>query len=343
MELKPNYRRLLTTINHEEPDRVPMMEFLVDPPLKEAVLGRPVETVADEVEFWHTAGYDYAFLWPLYDMPGLTNVMLDFDEENPESIESMEHGVIRCMADVEAYPWPDAESFDFSDWVEAARILPAGMGIMTGESGTFSRPWTLMGFENFSYALVDQPDVIDELFNRVGSHHCAMMRRLVTLPKVFALLLCSDMAYTEGTMVSPKQLRQYLFPWIEEMTSIAHGAGMPFILHSDGRLYDVLEDLIAIGVDAINPIEPKAMDINFLKEEYAGRLAIFGNIDLGSTLVLGTPDDVRAEVRQRIIDLAPGGGYGVSSSNSIARYVPAENYHAMREATFEYGRYPIDP
>ena len=142
-------------------------------------------------------------------------------------------------------------------------------------------------------------------------------------------------------MVSVDHLRRYLFPWFEEMVSIAHSAGMPFILHSDGRLYDVLEDLLAIGIDGLNPIEPKAMDINDLKIRYGDRLAIFGNIDLGSTLVLGTPDDVRAEVRQRIKDLAPGGGYGVSSSNSIARYVPAENYHALREAVFEYGKYPI--
>ena len=341
MDLQPDYRRLLTTIHHAEPDRVPMLEFLVDPPLKEAVLGRPVRGVADDVEFWHRAGYDHAFLWPLYPMPGMTNVILDFDAENPVSIESHEKGVIRTMADVEAYPWPDAEQFDFSDWIEAARILPDGMGVMTGETGTFSRPWMLMGFENFAYALSDQPALIEELFRRVGSHHVAMIRRLVTLPRVFAILLCSDMAYTEATMISPSLLRKYLFPWIEEMVSVTHAAGMPFILHSDGRLHDVLEDLIAIGVDALNPIEPKAMDINDLKRRCAGRLAIFGNIDLGSTLVLGTPADVKAEVRQRILDLAPGGGYGVSSSNSIARYVPAENYHALREAVLEYGQYPI--
>ena len=341
MDMEPDYRRLLTTIGHAEPDRVPMMEFLVDPPLKESVLGRPVQHVADEVEFWYRAGYDYAFLWPLYPMPGMTNVILEFDEENPESIDSMEHGIIRTMADVEAYPWPDASQFDFSDWYEAARLLPDGMGIMTGETGSFSRPWMLMGFEQFAYALADQPKLIAELFRRVGSHHVEMIRRLVKLPRVFAILLCSDMAYTEGTMISPALLRRYLFPWIEEMVSVTHAAGMPFILHSDGRLYDVLEDLIAIGVDAINPIEPKAMDINVLKAEYAGRLAIFGNIDLGSTLVLGTPVDVKAEVRQRIRDLAPGGGYGVSSSNSIARYVPAANYHALREAVLAYGAYPI--
>jgi uroporphyrinogen decarboxylase len=128
---------------------------------------------------------------------------------------------------------------------------------------------------------------------------------------------------------------------MEELASIAHNAGMPFILHSDGKLWSVLDDLISLGLDALHPIEPKAMDINRVKQRYGDQLALFGNIDLSYTLTRGTPDEVREEVRRRIRDLAPGGGYAVGSSNSIAHYVPLENYNAMREATFEYGRYPI--
>jgi uroporphyrinogen decarboxylase len=102
-----------------------------------------------------------------------------------------------------------------------------------------------------------------------------------------------------------------------------------------------MEDIIGCGFDALNPIEPKAMDINAIKREYGSRISIIGNIDLGYTLTRGTPQEVREEVRQRIQDLAPGGGYAVSSSNSIPEYVPLANFNAMREATFEYGRYPI--
>jgi uroporphyrinogen decarboxylase len=83
------------------------------------------------------------------------------------------------------------------------------------------------------------------------------------------------------------------------------------------------------------------MDINELKREYGARISLIGNIDLGYTLTLGTPEEVWEEVRQRIRDLAPGGGYAVASSNSVPEYVPFANFMAMREATFEYGRYPI--
>jgi len=129
---------------------------------------------------------------------------------------------------------------------------------------------------------------------------------------------------------------------MEELAAIAHGAGMPFIMHSDGRLWEVIPDLIALGLNALHPIEPKAMDITEVKARYGHKLALFGNLDLGYTLTRGTPDEVRAEVRQRIKELAPGGGYAVGSSNSVTRYVPVENFNAMREATFEYGEYPID-
>ncbi len=104
-----------------------------------------------------------------------------------------------------------------------------------------------------------------------------------------------DLAYTEGLMVSPKVLRKYFFPWIEELAAMAHAAGMPFIMHTDGNVQAVLDDLIALGLNALHPIEPKAMDLYELKRRYGQKLAFFGNIDLGYTLVAGegTPQAIR--------------------------------------------------
>jgi uroporphyrinogen decarboxylase len=131
---------------------------------------------------------------------------------------------------------------------------------------------------------------------------------------------------------------------MEELAGLAHAAAMPFIMHSDGRLVQVLDDLVALGLNALHPIEPKAMDIYELRAKYGRRLALFGNIDLGYTLTegRGNPEAVRAEVREKIKALAPGGGYGVASGAGATRYVTLENFNAMREATFEYGACPID-
>jgi len=106
-------------------------------------------------------------------------------------------------------------------------------------------------------------------------------------------------------------------------------------------MWEVLPDVVECGFAAIQPVEPKAMDIVEVKRRYGKHLCLIGNIDLGGSLVRGTPEQVEAEVRQRIRELAPGGGYMVGSSNSITNYVPLDNFRAMIEATFKWGRYPI--
>jgi uroporphyrinogen decarboxylase len=102
-----------------------------------------------------------------------------------------------------------------------------------------------------------------------------------------------------------------------------------------------LPDLIDCGFNAIHPVEPKAMDSSALKARYGGKLALLGNIEIGEILTLGTPEMVAEEVRQRIRALAPGGGYAVGSSNTVAHYVRLENFKAMVQATRRYGQYPI--
>jgi uroporphyrinogen decarboxylase len=94
-------------------------------------------------------------------------------------------------------------------------------------------------------------------------------------------------------------------------------------------------------VDVLHPIEPKCMDIVAVKKEFGDRIALMGNVYLGYTLTRGTPAEVRAEVKFLIQNVAPGGGYLLSSANSITNYVPLENYQALLDATREYGRYPI--
>ena len=350
MDIQPDYQRLLTTIHHQEPDRVPLVELSIDRPVKEKFIGKPVRDIPTEVEFWWKAGYDYLLLRPDYEFFGAPAIVAvgtpraweaSASEKETHSISSTHPGPVQTPADLNTYPWPDPLTVDCSNLEEAASLLPAGMGIISGVGGIFTRTWMILGYEHFCLSLVDAPELVARVFERVGRIQCEVLRRVVKMPGVFAIWYGDDLAYTESMLVSPQVFRRHLFPWMEEMATIAHEAGMPLILHSDGVLWPVLDDLVALGLDALHPIEPKAMDINEVKRRYGDRLALFGNIDLSYTLTRGTPEEVRAEVRQRIRDLAPGGGYAVGSSNSVTRYVPVENFNAMREATFEYGEYPI--
>lgn len=350
MEIQPDYQRLLTTIRRQEPYRVPLAELGIDRPVKEKFMGKPVRDIPGEVEFWWKAGYDYVYLRPAYEFFGApasaaSGTPMSWEasgsEQEAESISTTQAGPVQTLAELDSYPWPDPQTVDCSNLMEAASLLPDRMGIISGVGGIFTRTWMILGYEHFCYSLADDPELVARVSEQVGRIQCEVLRRVVKMDKVFAIWYGDDLAYTEGLLASPQVFRRHLFPWMEEMATIAHEAGMPFILHSDGTLWQILDDLVALGLNALHPIEPKAMDINQVKARYGHKLALFGNIDLGYTLTRGTPEEVRAEVKQRIRDLAPGGGYAVGSSNSVTRYVPLENFNAMREATFEYGVYPI--
>ena len=351
MEFKPDIKRLLTTIQHEEPDRVPLAEFGIDKPILERFMGRPMRTVEDEIAFRSSAGFDFVYLRAEYEYTGtffgaalaVPEGTTWAEESQAESISTTKDGPIATLRDIETYPWPDPQTVSVANHLRAAAALPDGMGIITGVGGIFTRTWMLLGYERFSLSLYDNPELVARVAERIGRIQCAVLRRLVKMPQVHAVWYGDDLGYTEALLASPRVLHQYLFPWIEELSRIAHGAGMPFIMHSDGNLVEILDDLVALGLNALHPIEPKAMDIYDLRRRYQRKLALFGNIDMGYTLQAGRgrPQDVRAEVREKIKALAPGGGYGLASGAGITHYVPLENFLALREALLEYGHYPI--
>jgi uroporphyrinogen decarboxylase len=348
---QPDYRPLLKTIAHQEPDRVPLADFQADTALKDRFMGRPIRSIADHVAFQAAAGFDFIYLRANYDYPGTSPVVSTGTPRSwrysiapdSETVGTYGAGPVQTRADMDRIEWPDPATVDVSHIHEAAGVLPPGLGIITGVGGVFTRTWMLMGYEHFSEMLADDIEFVAELAARVGQIQCAVMRRVVKLPGVVAAWYGDDLAYTESLLVSPKILRKLFFPWMEELAGIAHAAGMPFIMHSDSRLWQVLDDLIALGVNALHPVEAKAMDIYALKRRYGQKLAIFGNVDLGYALTdgTGTPEAIRAEVRQQIKELAPGGGYGLASGAGLTRYVELENFLAMREALLEYGTYPI--
>ncbi len=346
---KPDYQRLLRTFNFEEPDCVPMMELTVDHPIQEQFLGRKIKTLDDEIQFYYQAGYDYIYQKPTYEFPGIppvlsfgTDIRRDAQEQHEDiSFDSHTTQHLRTREDLKNYHWPDPERIDYSKLDYTAEHLPQGMAIIGGIGGIFARSWILMGFENFCMTFIENPSFVGEVFERIGTIQVEVARRLVRKKKVIALWYSDDFAYAEAPMISPDYIRQYLFPHMRKMAGIAHEAGLPYIYHGCGRLTEVIDDLIELGVDVLHPIEPKAMDIYEIKRKYYKRLAIIGNIDVGEVLTRGTPEMIEAEVKEHIKRLAPGGGYAIGSSNTICYYIPIENYRAFIESVKKYGNYPI--
>lgn len=357
IELEPNFERVAAALRREEPDRVPVAEFLFDPPVKEAFLGRHVGNsliradgydVAADVEFWHRAGYDFMHLAPNYLglFEGGWNVhdgdYSVYDQGPVQKAWMEEHeSVIRSLEDIERYPWPDPAQVDLSDIVQAAELLPDGMMLTSGTWGIFETTRALIGFEAAALAIYDQPGLVEGVMERMGHFLFSLFRRVLELPRLGAVWFADDLSSTDTYFVNPDWYRRHLFPWIRRYGEAAAARGLPLIYHCDGTMWDVLPDIIECGVSAIQPVEPKAMDIVEVKRRYGKHLCLIGNIDLGGALVRGTPAEVEAQVRARLREVAPGGGYMVGSSNSVTSYVPLENFRAMVEATFRWGRYPI--
>lgn len=363
----PNFENLCRNLLRQgEPAYVPIVEFGVDYDVKCAFLGRPIQNLGDEVEFWYEAGYDYVPLqagirtlfWPGYTASekagerGLqtkaelhqrtrTRYTVYRDEEREMDWAAEHKGVITNQEEFERFPWPDPDRMDLSVFEEVEQYLRPGMKVVAYMGYIFTSAWWLMGMETFCFALSEQPELIRRLYDRIWSIQSGVLLRILKFDMVGAVIHADDLAYSEALIVSPTHYRKYVFPWYRWCGAMVRDRGLPYIFHSDGRLFRVLDDLIECGFNALHPIEPKAMDIREVKQKAGDSLCLLGNIDLGYTLTRGTPQEVDLEVKEKIRTVAPGGGYCVGSSNSVTAYVPLGNYNAMREAAFKYGKYPL--
>ena len=341
-----DFARFRTAVLRQgEPDWVPWMDG-VSEVHKDRVLGRPVRGVADEIAFAQVIGFDYITITSgLTTSDEMTGAMTTKQDDTYDTVSrrwaNEGAGAIGSHADFDAFAWPDPDRMDLSAYDEADRLLPQAMKVFAHVGKVFNATWWLMGLETFSIALMEDPSLVARVFEKVCAIQGRMIERILEHKSIGMVWHADDLAYKAGLMVSPAIFRTYVFPFYKRMNKLCHERGVLCAFHSDGDINAVVEDIIAAGFDALNPLEPPCMDIVALKQKVAGRITLIGNIDLAYTLTLGTPAEVDAEVRERIRVLAPGGGYCLSSANSIPDYVPFENFMTMRDAWLKYGRYPI--
>ena len=341
---------------------MPLMEFYIHPDIKDEFLKRNrLEAPEDEVGrknverevcFWCNAGYDYVPLeislrrHPVHvtgtDLARARESMfLDYTRgRGSRGWVELVRGMISDPEDFGRFPWPSAAELDYSPLEEIRRFLPETVKVIVQPGRLFQGVWAFMGFEEFCYALTDQPGLVERMFEKFCGVQVELVRNALQHECVGAVWMGDDLAYNSGLMLAPEHFRRLLFPWYRQMAEACRARNVPFVFHSDGKIDAVLEDLIACGVQAVHPLEPQSMDILSVKRRYGDRLALIGNIDLSYTLTRGSREEVEEAVKSKIRQLAPGGGYCLGSENSIPDYVPFENYDAMRRAALRFGRYP---
>jgi uroporphyrinogen decarboxylase len=249
-------------------------------------------------------------------------------------------GAIETWEDFEKYPWPGSNGIDYGALDMAASVLPDGMRLIGADpGGALEAVEDLMGVQQMAYAMVDQPDLLQAVFDKCGQLMLDICRTNASHAAVGAVILGDDMGFKTQTIMSPEALRRYLFPWHKRIAEAVHAYGKPLLLHSCGNLDRVMDDLIDdVGIDAKHSFEDVIMPVEEAKRRWGSRIAILGGVDM-DILARGTPDQVRARTRQVLETCMPGGGYALGSGNSIANYIPAENYIAMLEEGWRAGRY----
>ena len=349
-EPKPDFQRYMTALRCQEPDRVPLGDWHIDALPMRAFMGKKIVTLQDQIDFWYTAGFDFmttssGLLEPVRAPEGMTikgeAVQTRYDQGREREWALEGDGIITGWEAFEKYPWPSADKFDLSKWDTLDKILPGGMKAILLLGKIYTCVWMFMGAEVFFKALEEDEELVAAMFDKVGKIQYETFLRVSEHASVGAVVNPDDIAHNTGLLIHPKYLRKYVFPWYKKIGDICRDKGIGFVFHSDGDCTESMDDFIDCGFQGFHPIQPNAMDIDEVKKKWGRKLCLIGNLNLDSTLTLGSPQDVRAEVYERIRTIGPGGGYMVASSNSVTDYVPLENMKAMFDATFEFGRYPI--
>ena len=341
----PEFGRFLDTLLLRKAyRRPPVFDFHVAKEHKARWLGREVKTPADEVEFWVKAGYDYVQCTVFVRAEELEAAI--GANQGAAASHGSELGVIRSLQHFRSrdWSWQAAARGDLStvkdrlEWLrELVKVLPRSMKIVLHTADVYTLAWEMIGFNEFCLRSIEEPELVREVMQSLADAQLNATKAAVEVAgdRVGAIFYSDDIAYTEGLFLSPKFFREMLFPMMRPFAEVGQRLGAPMIYHSDGRLYDVLDDLYGVGVRGLQPLEPKSMDPLRIKRQWAGKFCLMGNVDL-DLMRRGTEQLVVAHVWERIERLNVGGGYMVGVSNTVPHYVRFENYVRMIETVYSY-------
>ena len=341
--------RVLAALLGNPHDRVPYMELYIDEHFARLLLNLPPTkkptpmsgTSPVTCAYFGGHSYDPIDLAKALGLDGLLmgiQPQIYFKNRLVDGSYFVEGGRIHSRDDLNLINLPDPDQ----SWIyEPAkrfidRLQPLGYAI-----GCFinlgSDPVVLsMGWDHFCYALYDDPGLIEIMFNIYSDWYGQAVKHICKLGFDF-IWAGDDFAFSSGPMISPDTFQKYFLPHYRQ---VAQEITLPWIFHTDGDFSLVLEDLLSLGMNALHPIEPDAMDILDVKRKVRGRVSLIGNIDI-NVLSNGAPEEVEHLTKRTIRNVARDGRFILSSSNSITRSCQVENVLAMVKVCRKFGQYPI--
>jgi uroporphyrinogen decarboxylase len=253
------------------------------------------------------------------------------------------------LEDLENYKWPDPmDAGRFEDLEKEAKKLyeETNYALATSLVGSiYEQSWYLRSYPKFTFDLYRNPAFAEKLMDKILEFHMAFFERFLDAvgPYVQIVFVGDDLAEQKGPAIRPAIYRSLIKPRHRKLYQfIKSKADVKLCYHSCGSVVPFIDDLIEMGVDILTPVQVSAanMDTKMLKNDFGDRISFLGGIDTQRVMPFGTVDEVGAEVKRRIEDLAPGGGYIIGAVHNIQPEVPPENILAMFNAARKYGKYP---
>lgn len=343
---EPNYENLVKSARNIEVERIPLYEHFVSYSKIGEIVGTDMDALfagddRDLAEFFRIYcgffrdhGYD-AVPFELcvgQVMPGAGALG-----------DSRVTPVIQDAEDFARYPWAEIPDIYFGRYARIFRALgdamPAGMKAVGGVgNGIFECVQDLVGYQNLCYLMDEDPDLFAAMFRKVGETNLEIWRRfLPAFGDTYCVLrFGDDLGYYASTLLSPEDLRTHVFPRYKPIVDLVHSTGKPFLLHSCGSIFSVMDDLIDdVGIDAKHSNEDKIAPFSRWVELYGSRIGNFGGADMD--VMCRTSGPALREYILEILRSARGhGGFAFSTGNSIPDYVPAENYLEMIQIVREF-------
>ena len=341
---QPDYRNIEMSARNIEAPRLPLYEHFVSVEFMERALDckfaqLEAGSYSDQLEFFRH--YTRFFLEGGYDtvsyecctgpiMPG------------SGALGGHQQGVIRDRADFEAYPWDELVDRYFATYADRFRalreVMPAGMKAVGGVgNGVFECVQDLVGYMDLCYLSVDDPELYGALFARMGQVSLSIWERFLA---EFGDIYCvcrfgDDLGYKSNTLLPADDIRTHIFPVYKKIVAAVHRAGKPFLLHSCGCIFDVMDELIEeVGIDAKHSNEDQIALFPYWVETYGDRIGNFGGIDTDAVCRL-PKEDMREYIREVVAKCTGHGGFAFGSGNSIPDYVPLDGYRTMLETIHE--------
>lgn len=338
-EFTPDYTRLVAAAKNIDTGWIPLYEHIVGDGVIGEIMG--VKDMAGLLEgdkadlkeyfrnycgFWKKMGYDTVSYEGTIgeSMPG------------HGALGGHVEGVIQDRADFECYPWDELEELYFkmyADRFEALReAMPAGMKAIGGVgNGIFECVQDLVGYEALCYLRVDDPELYEDLFKKIGENNLRIWKRFL---REYGDTYCvcrfgDDLGFKSNTLLPADDIRAHIIPAYRKIVDAVHDAGKPFLLHSCGQIFDVMDDMINVAkIDAKHSNEDQIAPFPVWVERYGDKIGNFGGIDTDAVCRLDEPS-LREYITEVVSKCKGHGGFAFGSGNSIPDYVPVENYKTM--------------